>query len=191
MDPKARKFDDISLTEIQVSSEMIFDGHVIRVFKDTVSLPNGSIASREVVRHNCAACIVPITDSGEILTVRQYRYALGKVTVEIPAGKIDPGEAPDVCAVRELAEETGYTSNNIVYLGELHTSVGFCDEVIHMYAATDLVRHELSPDEDEFLTLTPIPMEVLEEMCISGEITDSKTISAVLKVSALLRMGRI
>ena len=117
--------------------------------------------------------------------------ALGKITLEIPAGKIDPGEAPETCALRELSEETGYTSNNIIYLGELHTSVGFCNEVIYMYAATDLVRHELSPDEDEFLTLSAIPMDVFEEMCVSGEITDSKTLSAVLKVAALRRRGKI
>lgn len=191
MDLKERKFDDSVLVETKLSSEPIFDGHVIRVFKDTVALSNGKTATREVVRHNGATCIVPITDSGEVLMVRQFRYALGRITLEIPAGKIDPGESPEVCAVRELAEETGYTSNNIVYLGELHTSVGFCDEVIHMYAAKDLVRHELSPDEDEFLNLSAIPLDTLEEMCISGEITDSKTLSAILKVSALRRRGEI
>lgn len=191
MDPKERKFDDSSLTETTVSSEPIFSGHVIRVFKDTVSLPNGNTATREVVRHNGATCVVPITDSGEILAVRQYRYALGQVTLEIPAGKIDPGEDPQVCAMRELAEETGFTAEKLISLGKLYTSVGFCDEVIHMYAATGLTRHELSPDEDEFLTLTSIPVDDFEEMCLSGEITDSKTLSAVLKVAALRHRGEL
>ncbi len=191
MDPRERKFDDSSLTESKVASELIFDGCIIKVFKDTVSLPNGNTATREVVRHNGAACVVPITDDNEILTVRQYRYALGRVTLEIPAGKIDPGESPETCAVRELAEETGFTAGKLTYIGPLHTSVGFCNEVIHMYIATGLVRHELAPDEDEFLTLSAIPMDKLEEMILSGEITDSKTMSAVLKACALRRRGEI
>ena len=191
LDPHKRNFDDNRLRETQVSSESIFDGCIISVFKDTVSLPNGNTATREVVRHKGATCIVPITDNDEILMVRQYRYALGEVTLEIPAGKLDPNETPENCALRELAEETGMTAGKIVSLGKIYTSVGFCDEVIHMYAATDLVRHELTPDEDEFLTLTAISMDTLEEMCLSGEITDSKTLSAILKVSALRRKGMI
>ncbi len=191
MDPKSRKFNDNSLTETQVSSEKIYDGHIINVYKDTVSLPNGNISVREVVRHPGAACIVPLTDSGEVLAVRQYRYALGRVTLEIPAGKLDPGESPEVCVLRELAEETGFTAGELIPLGQLHTAVGFCDEVIHMYAAKGLTRHELSPDEDEFLTLMSIPLGKFEEMILSGEITDAKTQAAILKVSALRRCGKL
>ncbi|MBE6708746.1 MAG: NUDIX hydrolase [Ruminococcaceae bacterium] len=191
MDLTSRNFDDNTIIERKISSDPVFDGCVIKVFRDTVSLPNGNTATREVVRHNGAACIVAITDNEEILTVRQYRYALGRITLEIPAGKIDPGESPDTCAIRELAEETGFTAEKLTYIGELHTSVGFCDEVIHMYIATGLVHHELSPDEDEFLTLSAIPMEKLEEMILAGEITDSKTISAVLKACALYRRGEL
>lgn len=188
----SRSFDDDCLTEKKVSSEHIFDGCVISVYRDTVSLPDGGTATREVVRHRGAACVVPITSAGEILTVRQYRYALGRVTVEIPAGKLDSSaEDPRDCALRELAEETGFTAERLIPLGMLHSSVGFCDEVIHMYAACDLKRHELSPDEDEFLTLYPIPADRLEEMVLSGEITDAKTQAAVLKVRALQRLGRL
>lgn len=186
-----RSFDDNCLTEKSVSSECVFDGCIISVYKDTVSLPDGSIATREVVRHRGAACVVPITSSGDILTVRQYRYALGRITVEIPAGKLDSGEDPRGCALRELAEETGFTAERLIPLGLLHSSVGFCDEVIHMYAACELKRHELSPDEDEFLTLFPIRAEKLEEMILSGEITDAKTQAAVLKVRALQRLGKL
>lgn len=191
IDPKSRHFSDDNLTEKMISSEKIFEGHVIKVFRDTVSLPDGSTATREVVRHMGATCIVPITDDIEILAVRQYRYALGRVTLEIPAGKLDPNESPEVCALRELAEETGFTAEKLIPLGELYTSVGFCDEVIHMYAATGLRRHDLAPDEDEFLTLTSIPLGEFEEMILSGKITDAKTQAAILKVSALRRDGRI
>lgn len=189
--PEARAFNDNILTETTVSSEKIFEGHVIKVFRDTVSLPDGGLATREVVRHNGAACIVPITDNGEILAVRQYRYALGEITLEIPAGKIDPGEDPKTTALRELAEETGFTAEKLISLGKMHTSVGFCDEVIHMYAAIDLKKSNLSPDADEYLTLTAIPMDEFENMVVNGEITDAKTQSAILKVAALRRLGEL
>lgn len=185
IEPKSRNFDDSYLTETQISSENIFDGCVISVFRDKISLPNGNISTREVVRHKGAVCVVPITETKEILAVRQYRYALGKVTLEIPAGKLDPGESPEDCALRELSEETGYTANKLIPLGKLYTSPGFCDEVIYMYAAYDLEQRELSPDEDEFLTLTRIPAEQFENMIMSGKICDAKTQTAVLKALSL------
>lgn len=186
-----RNFKDNCLTETTVSSEKIFDGCVISLYRDTVSLPNGKVATREVVRHKGAACIVPITDDGNILAVRQYRYALGQVTLEIPAGKLDPDESPEVCALRELAEETGMTARKLIPLGKLYSSVGFCDEVIYMYAALGLSSHDLSPDEDEFLNLIRIPTEKFEEMILKDEITDAKTIAAVLKTLALKQAGKI
>ncbi len=190
-DINERCFSDNSLTETEVSSEMVFDGCIIKVYKDTVSLPNGNLATREVVRHKGAACVVPITENGEILAVRQYRYALGQVTLEIPAGKLDPDESHETCALRELAEETGMTAGRLIPLGKIYTTVGFCDEVIYMYAALDLKPYELSPDEDEFLCLHKIPAVEFEEMILSGEITDSKTIAAVLKTLELKRLGRL
>lgn len=191
LDSKLRQFDDASLTETKIGSEKIFDGCIISVFKDTVTLPDGKTATREVVRHRGATCVVPITDEGEILAVRQYRYAIGQVTLEIPAGKLDPSESPESCALRELAEETGMTAKRLISLGKTYTSVGFCDEVIHMYAATGLTPHDLTPDEDEFLTLAAIPKETFREMILSGEITDAKTIAAVLKALALMDEGKL
>ena len=191
LDPSKRSFDDNCLKEETVSSELIFDGCIISVYKDTVSLPNGNISTREVVRHKGATCVVPITDDGEILAVRQYRYALGQVTLEIPAGKLDPGESPESCVLRELAEETGMTAEHIIPLGKLYSAVGFCDEVLHMYAATGLKPHELSPDEDEFLTVVKIPCDTFRKMILDGEITDAKTMSAVLKVLYLRDEGRL
>jgi len=191
LDPNKRNFDDSCLKETRISSENVFDGCIISVFKDTVSLPDGNVATREVVRHKDATCIVPISDEDEIYMVRQYRYALGTVTLEIPAGKLDPNETPENCALRELAEETGMTAKKIVSLGKLFSSVGFCDEVIHMYAAVGLEPYELSPDEDEFLTLVKIPLSDLRTMILDGEITDAKTIAAVLKAIALRDVGRL
>lgn len=190
-DLRKRNFSDESLVETKISSEKIFDGCIISVSKDTVSLPDGRTATREVVRHKGATCVVPITDSDEILAVKQYRYVLGQVTLEIPAGKLDPNESPEACALRELAEETGMTAERLISLGKIYTSVGFCDEVIHMYAATGLKKHDLSPDEDEFLTLVKIPAEEFKEMILSGEITDSKTVAGILKVIALREKGQI
>ena len=191
LDPNKRNFDDSCLKETKISSESIFGGCIISVFRDTVALPNGNTATREVVRHKGATCIVPITDNDEILMVRQYRYALGEVTLESPAGKLDPDETPENCALRELAEETGMTANKVVGLGKIYTSVGFCDEVIHMYAAVGLKPYELSPDEDEFLTLGKVPVTDLRQMILDGEITDAKTVAAVLKVIALRDAGQL
>lgn len=186
-----RCYEDSHLKETQISSEQVFDGRIISVFKDSVSLPDGSTAAREVVRHRGAACVVPITLSGEILAVRQYRYALGEVTLEIPAGKLDAGENPERCALRELAEETGFTAMELIPLGKLYTSPGFCDEIIYMYAARGLTQAEASPDEDEFLNLVSIPAERFEEMILAGDITDAKTQAAVLKTLILLNKSRI
>ena len=191
MSDNKRNFDESMLTEEKVSSELIFDGCIISVYKDTVSLPNGNISTREVVRHKGATCVVPITDEGEILAVRQYRYALGQVTLEIPAGKLDPGEEPAVCALRELAEETGMTAERLIPLGKLYSAVGFCDEVLHMYAATGLKPHDLSPDEDEFLAVVKIPCDTFRRMILDGEVTDAKTMSAILKVLYLRDEGKI
>lgn len=182
-------FDDNALEEKQVASEKIFDGCIISVYRDTVSLSNGRNAHREVVRHRGAACVVPITGSGEILAVRQYRYPIGRVTLEIPAGKLDGDEYPAVCAARELAEETGFTAGRLIPLGRLHGSPAFCDETIYMYAALELTEHEASPDEDEFLTPVRIPAEEFERMILAGEITDAKTQTAVLKALAMQRLG--
>ncbi len=192
MDIKAEKsYFYNRLIENTEASEPIFDGCIIHVYKDTVSLPDGKPAPREVVHHNGAACVVPYTDDGKILCEYQYRYAARKVTLEIPAGKKDPGETPEECARRELEEETGYVAEKLVPIGEFLSTPGFCDEVIYMFAALGLKKSVSHPDDDEFLFLKAYPAEDIEDLILSGEITDGKTQAAVLKAQALRRLGKL
>ena len=170
------------LTETVVVSEEIYKGKVVHLFRDTVRLPNGREATREVIRHNGAVCVVPLTEEGEVLMVRQYRYPFGRVLLEVPAGKIDPGEAPENCARRELSEETGASAEVLTYLGDYYPSVAILDENIRMYLAKGLTFHESHTDDDEFLQLERIPLEALVSQVLNGEIPDGKTQTAILKV---------
>lgn len=172
-------------TEKQLKSELKYDGYVVKVFLDTVELEDGSIATRDVVRHKGAACIAPVTDDGKLIFVRQYRYALGKELFELPAGKLDTiDEDPYLCAVRELKEETGCTADEIKYMGDFISTAGFCDENIRLYMATGLHYGKSDLDEDEFLDVETITIEKAKEMVLSGEIIDGKTQALVLKVCA-------
>ncbi len=153
------------------------------VYLDTVLLENGKTAFRDVVRHKGAACVAPLTDKNELIFVRQYRYPLGRELLELPAGKLDSkDEDPCLCAVRELKEETGYTADNIEYMGDFISTAGFSDENIRLYLATGLHMGENSPDEDEFLDILKIPLHQAVEKVMSGEIIDGKTEALVLKV---------
>lgn len=174
---------DISaFEEKKLSSKSIFDGNIISLTVDTVSLPNGCEATREVVRHPGAVCVVPVTEDGEVICVRQYRYPFSRVTLEIPAGKLDsPTEDHREAALRELSEETGATCERLEFIGELHTSPAILDEVIYMYMASGLDFGEQHPDDDEFLSVARVPMEKAVEMILSGEIKDAKTQAAILK----------
>ncbi|KUO58885.1 MAG: ADP-ribose pyrophosphatase [Gracilibacter sp. BRH_c7a] len=167
-----------NFTEVCLTQEVVFEGKVIRVQKDTVLLPNGQESTREVVHHPGAVAVAALKDD-ELIMVRQYRYALGKETLEIPAGKIDPGEEPQACAIRELREETGY-QGELKFLGRFNTSPGFADEVIHIYLATNLVWAPLKPDEDEFIGIKAIPLDKAVEMVYKGEFQDAKTALGIL-----------
>jgi len=173
------KFQEDCLT-----SEMIFTGKIIEVRKDTVILPDGKTATREVVRHPGAVGIVAVQDEN-ILLVRQYRYALSQETLEIPAGKLDPGEEPQICAVRELREETGY-EGQMSFLGVFHTSPGFADEIIHLFLARNLHWSPLRADEDEFIGLTILPWKQAVEMAYQGKIRDAKTVLGILLAAKVL-----
>jgi ADP-ribose pyrophosphatase len=170
------------LTEEKVASEEIYKGKVVHLFRDTVRLPNGREATREVVRHNGAVCVVPLTDEGEVLMVRQYRYPFGRVLLEVPAGKIDPGESPEDCVRRELSEETGADAETYLYLGDYYPSVAILDENIRMYLAKGLTFHASHTDDDEFLNVERIPLKTLVSQVLAGEIPDGKTQTAILKV---------
>jgi len=173
------------LKEEQVSSEEIFKGRVVHLFRDTVRLPNGKLTTREVMRHPGAVGIVPITDEGEVLMVRQFRYPFGRVLLEIPAGKLDPGEDCETCARRELSEETGAEAEELTYIGEYYPSVAILDENIRLYIARNLTYHAAHTDDDEFLELERIPLETLVDQVLAGEIEDGKTQVALLKASSL------
>lgn len=182
----------MNLTEKTTASETIFEGKIITVKKDTVLLPNGGSAGREVVMHPGGVCIAALTDENEVLAVRQFRYPYGEVILEIPAGKRDRnGEDPLACGIRELKEETGATAERFIPLGELYPSPGYCDEVIFMYAATGLSFGECDPDEDEFLEVEKVPLDTFVEMILDGKVKDAKTQTAVLKLNSLVKKGEI
>ena len=152
---------DAALHEHILSEECAWHGRIIDVNRLEVELPNGRRTSRDIVRHPGAAAVVALTDSGKIALVRQYRTALDRVTVEIPAGKLDPGEDPLECAKRELREETGFVAGRMRYLTTIASSAGFADELIRIYMATHLELDEACPDEDEFLNVDLVPLSEL------------------------------
>ena len=184
------KYDE--LKEKRVSSEEIFDGSIFRVFRDSVKLPDGNLAGREYMRHSGGACVVPLTDEREVVCVRQYRYPTGRVTLEVPAGKLNPGETDAALAAkRELKEETGAECDELIPLGDLFVSPALSDEVIHMFLAPKLGFGEQHLDDDEFLYAEKIPLDTLVDMIMRGEILDAKTQAAVLKTKRLLDSGKI
>jgi ADP-ribose pyrophosphatase len=177
-----------NLEEKFISREKIFDGVVLKVVRDEVELPNGKRATRELCLHLGAVAIIPLLDDGRVLMERQYRYAHGRVFFEIPAGKLDSAEEdPLDAAVRELREETGATAERMTYLGRIDTTPALINEKIHLYLAEGLKFGERDLDEDEFLEVEAVPLETLVDMVMSGEIKDSKTQIAVLKLDKLIR----
>ena len=176
------------LEEKFVSRKQIFDGNVLHVVCDTIELPNGKEATREICLHNGAVAVIPILPDGRVIMERQYRYAVSRVVLEIPAGKLDsPDEIPLEAAKRELREETGALAGKITYLGKLLTSPALVSEIIHLYLAEELTFTERELDEDEFLDVEYIHLSELKKMVMNGEIADTKTQIAVLKADEILR----
>ncbi len=176
--------------ETTLASETIFTGRIIRVTKDTVRLENGSTSTREVVHHNGGACVAALTETGEVYLVRQFRYPYGKELVELPAGKLEPGEDPRVAALRELEEEVGVQADEMISLGEFYPSCGYCNEIIYLYAAKGLQKTRQHLDEDEFVTVQTAPLQSVVQQALSGELQDGKTIAAVLRLAALHSAGK-
>ncbi|TCT15024.1 ADP-ribose pyrophosphatase [Natranaerovirga pectinivora] len=165
---------------IKLGREEIYNGKIVKLVKDKVKLPNNKETYFELVQHNGAAAIVPVDKRGKIILVEQFRNAANGLTLEIPAGTLEKDEDPLVCAKRELEEETGFTSENLTFLIKFYTSIGFCDEVIHVYIANDLQESQQNLDEDEFVNLKTYSLEEITKMIFDGTIVDSKTISAIL-----------
>jgi ADP-ribose pyrophosphatase len=171
---------DKKLSEQKIRSEKLFDGQILKLYFDHVRLPNGKTATREKISHPGAVGIVPVTDDGNVLLVRQYRYPVNDITIEIPAGKIDKQEEPEKCAKRELAEEVGAVNGNLKLLSSFYTTPGFCDEILHLYIATGFEISDNNLDEDEFLDIVSIKLDEAVKWIIEGRIKDSKTIIGIL-----------
>lgn len=178
----------MNLKEETLTREYRFNGRIINLRTDTVRLPNGAEAGREVVEHPGGVCVAPLTANGELLFVRQYRYPYEEVVLELPAGKRDRGgEDPLECGKRELLEETGATAKQYTFLGKVYPTPGFCNEIIYLYLAQDLDFGDAQPDEDEFVEVERIPLSRAVELVMNNEIYDAKTQIAVLKTAALLK----
>lgn len=176
---------DSELHEKILSEDQAWRGCILDVRSLKVELPNGHVAGRDVIRHPGAAAVVALTSTGKIALVRQYRTALDRVTVEIPAGKLDPGEDPLECAKRELREETGFVPGKIRYLTTIATTPGFCDELIHIYFATQLELAGADPDDDEFVNVELVPLHELIDAVLDGKIEDAKTVVGALACDAI------
>lgn len=172
-------------TEKTLDEKEIYKGRVITVVEQTVELENHNTSRREIVRHNGGAGIVAVDDQYNILMVRQYRKPFDMETLEIPAGKLEKGEDPYLCAIRELQEETGMIAEKVESLGHILSTPGFCSEKIYLYMATGLSAGTLNPDIDEFITCEKIPLKRCLNMVENGEINDAKTVVGLLRVARI------
>lgn len=179
--PGTRKGDKMSEHFKRLKRELKFKGAIIDFYQDTMEIDGNHTATWDFINHKGAAAVVPVTKEGKILMVRQYRNALERYTLEIPAGALDAVDEPGIeCASRELEEETGYKSNNLEWLITLRTTVAFCNEKIEVFVARDLIPSHQHLDEDEFIDLKEYTLDELKEKIFSGEIEDSKTVSALM-----------
>jgi ADP-ribose pyrophosphatase len=167
---------DKHLKEIKVDSAIAYDGDFLKVQKDTVRLPDGKPTTREYIRHPGAVVILPLLDDGTVLLERQFRYPLNRVFIEFPAGKIDPGEDPLVCAKRELQEETGYTASDWKFVCTIHNAIAYADEHLDIYLASGLKAGNSQLDDGEFLETFTASLDELLAWVREGKITDVKTV---------------
>ena len=178
----------MNLKEKTKKSDLIYDGNVLHVYKDIAILPNGEDGTREVIRHVGAVGIVALNDKNEIIMERQFRYPLNREVIEIPAGKLDNKQEDRLSAAkREFKEETGYSANNWISLGEYVPAAAYTDEVISLYLATDLTKGEQNFDEDEFLEIYFMPLDEAFEKCMDSTISDGKTIAAITRTVNYLK----
>lgn len=185
MEPEG-KFLENRLFEEKIDSKKIFNGQIVSLYYDKVKLSNGKTATREKITHPGAVGIVPVTGDNKIILVKQYRYPVEDITIEIPAGKLDKDEPPSICARRELEEEVGAVGGKFVLLSSFYTTPGFCNEVLHLYLATDFKRTANNLDDDEFLEIIEPELTVAMTWIKDGKIKDSKTIIGILMAKDFL-----
>ena len=178
----------IDFTEKTLSRQDVFDGRYLHVHVDQVQIPNGRTAEREVADHVAGAAILALDERNNVLTVTQYRYTFSRMMLEIPAGKLEPGEDPAAGALRELREETGAVPEQLLPLGKIYPAPGCYGEILYLFLATGLKMGDLQPDEDEFLIQERIPFEEMVHRIMAGEVEDAKTVAAVLKAKLLLNL---
>ena len=176
----------VDYTEKTLEVEEIFRGRIVHVHRDRVSLPDGSTSIREIVDHSGGAAVLPVDEQGNTWCVRQYRYATGRHILEAPAGKLESGEDPLVCAKRELREETGFSADTFIPMGFFWPSPGYCREKIYLYLALNLHKGEKHLDPGEFLDVQEFKLAELFDMAVSGEIEDGKTLLLILKSKLFL-----
>lgn len=167
--------------ERTLDEKCIYKGKILELDVRNVELPDGRTSKREIVKHPGGVCIIAFKDDETVLFVEQFRNPVQKNLLELPAGKLEPGEDPEECGIRELEEETGYKAERFTYLGTIVSSPGFCDERIHIYKAAGLYKgNENLKDDDEFINVKEMNLHEIKEMIVSGEITDAKTICAFM-----------
>ncbi len=181
----------MDLTETTLTSEVMFAGKIITVEKQRVQLPDETTSEREIVHHSGGSCVVAVDESNYVCLIRQYRKALECETLELPAGKLEPGEDPYDCAVRELKEETGFEADRVEPLGSIYPTPGYCDEKILIYLATGLKSGRQELDPGEFLSVVRLPLKDVHEAVMEGRIRDAKTVVGILKAVSILKVELI
>lgn len=182
-DLRGRNQADTLLREKRLTSEKVFDGKLLQVYSDEAELPDNSTSVREWIKHPGASAVVPVFEDGTIMLLKQFRYPPNKTFIEVPAGKIDPGEDPKTTAERELFEESGIKCENLQEVGSFYPAIGYADEIIYVYVGWGLTEESQSVDDDEFLLKYRIPFSKALNMIKTGEISDGKTICSLIQVS--------
>lgn len=180
----------MNFEEKTLSVKEIFNGKIISLHVDEIELPNGEKGIREIVEHSGGVCVAAMTDEKELFFVRQYRYPYKKVLLELPAGKLEKGEDPLQAGLRELEEECGVVADEVISMGTVYPTVAYCSEIIYLFAAKGLHKTHQHLDKDEFLDIERIKLEDAVEMVMKGEISDSKTVTLVLKLDKLVKENR-
>ena len=174
------------LKESRISSSQVYGGSFLDVRKDIVELPDGNRSTREWIKHPGAACIIPVMSDGKLALIKQYRYPVKSIMIELPAGKLDTEESPEACAIRELEEEIGYSAGKLTFVTKIHPAIGFANEQMWIFLAEQLIQSQKNTDHDEFVELMPTSINQAVALVWNGAITDVKTIIGILWAERLL-----